>query len=76
MKVEECTNQLLAAITPEDFAFLEPHLELVALTRGQVLYEPGDTIHYAYFPHRAVISLVNVLKDGRPSRWRSSGAGP
>ncbi|ANY83796.1 Crp/Fnr family transcriptional regulator (plasmid) [Microvirga ossetica] len=65
MKVEEQTNQLLAAVAPEDFAFLAPHLELVALTRGQVLYEPGDVIHYAYFPHRAVISLVNVLNDGR-----------
>jgi CRP-like cAMP-binding protein len=65
MKVEECTNQLLAAIAPEDLAFLEPHLELVELTRGQVLYEPGDTVHHAYFPHRAVISLVNVLNDGR-----------
>ena len=65
MNVEECRNQLLAAIAPEDFAVLEPDLELVALSRGQVLYEPGDIIHYAYFPHRAVISLVNVLKDGK-----------
>ena len=48
MNVEECRNQLLAAIAPEDFAVLEPDLELVALSRGQVLYEPGDIIHYAY----------------------------
>ena len=30
MKVEECTNQLLAAMEPKDFAFLEPYLEFVA----------------------------------------------
>jgi CRP-like cAMP-binding protein len=58
------TNRLLAALEPEDFARLEPHLELVNLTLKQVLYETGDTIRYAYFPHDAIISLVNVMEDG------------
>ena len=35
------TNRLLAVLEPEDFAALEPHLELVELTRGQILYEPA-----------------------------------
>ena len=34
-------NRLLAALEPEDFAGLEPHLESVELTRGQVLYDTG-----------------------------------
>ncbi|GEO19350.1 Crp/Fnr family transcriptional regulator [Microvirga aerophila] len=58
------TNRLLAALEPEDFARLEPHLELVNLTLKQVLYETGDTITYAYFPHDAIISFVNVMEDG------------
>jgi CRP-like cAMP-binding protein len=58
------TNRLLAALEPEDFAALEPHLKIVNLSRGQVLYEPGDIIHYIYFPHEAIISLVNVMEDG------------
>jgi CRP-like cAMP-binding protein len=58
------TNWLLGALEPEDFAALEPHLEMVELSRGQVLYETGDPIHHAYFPHYAVVSLVNVLEDG------------
>ena len=58
------TNRLLAALEPEDFALLEPHLESVALSRGQVLYEPGDPILHAYFPQDAVVSLVNVMEDG------------
>jgi CRP-like cAMP-binding protein len=37
---------------------------MVELTRGQVLYEAGDRIRHAYFPHHAVVSLVNVLEDG------------
>jgi CRP-like cAMP-binding protein len=57
-------NWLLAALDQEDFALLEPHLELVELSREQVLYEPGDLIRHAYFPHHAVVSLVNVLEDG------------
>jgi CRP-like cAMP-binding protein len=57
-------NRLLAALEPEDFALLEPHLELVALARGQVLYDTGGAIHHAYFPHEAVISLVNVMENG------------
>jgi hypothetical protein len=58
------TNWLLASLEAEDFAALEPHLELVELSRGQVLYEPGDPLRYAYFPHYAVVSLVNMMEDG------------
>jgi CRP-like cAMP-binding protein len=57
-------NRLLAALEPEDFAYLEPHLEVVDLLKGQVLYEAGDTIRYTYFPHDAVVSLLNLLEDG------------
>jgi CRP-like cAMP-binding protein len=58
------TNRLLAALAPEDLALLEPHLEFVKLIHKQVLYETGDTVTYAYFPHDAIISLVNVMEDG------------
>src|SRR3712207_2609088 len=63
-KADHRTNRLLAALEPEDFALLEPHLELVDLKRGQVLYEMGDIVHHAYFPHDAIVSLVNVMEDG------------
>jgi CRP-like cAMP-binding protein len=58
------TNWLLASLEPEDFAALEPHLELVELARGQVLYDSGDPLRYAYFPHYAVVSLVSMMEDG------------
>jgi CRP-like cAMP-binding protein len=57
-------NRLLAALEPEEFTCLEPHLEIVHLKRRQVLYETGDTIRYAYFPHNTVISLVAVMEEG------------
>jgi hypothetical protein len=34
------------------------------LTRGQVLYEAGDAMRSIYFPHDAIISLVNLMEDG------------
>ena len=58
-------NRFLAALDPDDFALLEPHLEAVILPRGTVLYEPGDAIRYTYFPHDAIVSLVDVMADGR-----------
>jgi CRP-like cAMP-binding protein len=58
-------NRFLAALEPSDFALLESHLEAVILPRGTVLYEPGDPIHYTYFPHDAIVSLVDVMEDGR-----------
>ena len=63
-KANHRTNRLLAALAPEDFAALEPHLDAVSFPRGQVLYEPGDPITYAYFPQDAVVSLVNIMEDG------------
>ncbi|EIM24430.1 Crp/Fnr family transcriptional regulator [Microvirga lotononidis] len=63
-KADHRKNWLLAAVAPEDCAALEPHLELVQLPRGQILYEPGAVMHHIYFPHEAVISLVNLMEDG------------
>jgi len=64
MKANHQRNRLLAALEPEDFASLEAHLDLVELALKKVLYEPGDIIRHVYFPHEAIISLVNVMEDG------------
>jgi CRP-like cAMP-binding protein len=66
-------NLLLAALESEDFASLRPHLEIVSLHQRQVLYEAGDTIHHAYFPHDTVISLVAVMEDGRSAEMSLFG---
>src|SRR6185503_17847983 len=43
---------------------LFPHLKLVALPLGEVLYESGDTLRHIYFPTDSIISLLYVLEDG------------
>lgn len=59
-------NRLLAALATRDLEVLKPHLEPVALARGQVLFEPGDDVVTTYFPcHRTMASLLIVTRDGR-----------
>ncbi|WP_457090125.1 Crp/Fnr family transcriptional regulator [Microvirga sp. P5_D2] len=58
-------NRLLAALEPADFAVLEPHLEIVDLRKRTVLYEAGESIRHTYFPHDAIVSLVEDMEDGR-----------
>jgi CRP-like cAMP-binding protein len=57
-------NQLLDALPPEERARLFPHLKLVTLPLGSVLYESGDAQRYIYFPVDSIVSLLYVLKDG------------
>jgi len=37
----------------------------VSLSRGDSLFEPGDTASTVFFPSTAVVSVVTVMKDGR-----------
>ena len=62
---EHRANQLLATLAPADFVALEPHLETVKLSKSTTVYETGDDMPYAYFPHDAVVSLITVLTDGK-----------
>jgi CRP-like cAMP-binding protein len=64
LKADHHANRLLAALDPDDFARLAPHLEIMDLPKGTILYEAGDTIRYTYFPHNSVVGLINVLEDG------------
>jgi len=57
-------NHILEALPPAERDRLFPHLTLISLPLGSVLYEAGDTQRYIYFPVDAIISLLYVLKDG------------
>jgi hypothetical protein len=64
-------NQLLAALPEADWRRWTPHVDIVSLGLGQVLYEAGDTLTHAYFPINSIISLLYVMSTaGRPRlRW-------
>jgi CRP-like cAMP-binding protein len=70
---EHRRNWLLGAPEPEEFDDLQPDLEIVPLPKGTVLYEAGDPIHYTYFPHNAVVGLINIMEDGQSAEVTSFG---
>jgi CRP-like cAMP-binding protein len=57
-------NRLLNALASNDYARIEPHLELVPMRLGDVLYEPGVQLRYVYFPTSSIVSLLYVMEDG------------
>ncbi|MEQ1528730.1 MAG: Crp/Fnr family transcriptional regulator [Methylococcales bacterium] len=57
-------NQILATLPAEIFLRIAPHLELVLMPLGQVLYESDIQLHYAYFPTTAIVSLHYVMESG------------
>ncbi len=59
----ECNN-LLAALPTDVQARLFPHLDLISMPLGKVLYESGDVMRYVYFPVDCIVSLLYVMKDG------------
>ena len=57
-------NRLLAALSPVERERLYPHLRLVAMPLGKVLYESGDVLRNVYFPIDCIVSLLYVLESG------------
>jgi CRP-like cAMP-binding protein len=57
-------NHILDALPPAERERLFPHLNLVSLPLGKVLYESGDMLRHIYFPTDSIVSLLYVLEDG------------
>src|ERR1700732_3486593 len=57
-------NHLLAALAPAERERIYPHLQLVPLPLGEVLYVSGDLLLPVYFPTDSIVSLLYVLEDG------------
>jgi CRP-like cAMP-binding protein len=66
-------NHLLAALPAADLARLSPHLELVAMPLGELLYEPGQQMQHAYFPTTCIVSMQYVMESGASAE--SAGVG-
>jgi CRP-like cAMP-binding protein len=57
-------NHLLAALPAEIAERISPHLELISMPLGEVLYESGGQMQHVYFPTTAIASLHYVLENG------------
>jgi len=54
-------NSLLAALPRKECRHLIDDMEQVALTYGEILYEPGQQILHVYFPNDSVVSLLTLV---------------
>jgi CRP-like cAMP-binding protein len=57
-------NQLLAALRHKERARIYPHLQLVEMSLGKVVYEPSDVLRHVYFPTDSIVSLLYMMRDG------------
>ena len=66
-------NHLLAALPEEVFERISPHLELLSMPLGEVLYEPGQQLQHVYFPTTAIVSLQYLMESGASTEIASVG---
>jgi CRP-like cAMP-binding protein len=60
-KPAPAANSLLAALPPKELRQLNGDMERVALSYGEILYEPGEQIKHVYFPNDSLVSLLTVV---------------
>src|SRR6204780_1648500 len=58
-------NHILDALPAAERERIFPHLKLVTLPLGSVLYESGDALRHIYFPTDSIVSLLYVLENGQ-----------
>ena len=57
-------NQILRALPAAERERLYPHLRLVSMPLGAVIYESGARLRHIYFPVDSIVSLLYVMRDG------------
>ncbi len=58
-------NQILLALPPKELGRLLPKLEYVRLLHHQVLHEAGETLKSAYFCNSGILSVLNLMPEGK-----------
>jgi CRP-like cAMP-binding protein len=56
---------MLAALPRKQYQRLLTGLKPIALTFGEVLYEPGERILHVYFPNDSLVSLLTLVEGHR-----------
>jgi len=56
-----------------EYERLAPHLELIPMLLGDVMYESGGKLQHVYFPTTSIVSLHYVLENGGSSEMAGVG---
>ncbi|WP_339771455.1 Crp/Fnr family transcriptional regulator [uncultured Paraglaciecola sp.] len=62
--MERSKNKLLNALSLDAQQRIFPHLKLINLPLGKVIYEASEKLDYVYFPTDSIVSLLYVMADG------------
>ena len=57
-------NRILGALPNADLLRLQPHLKLMQVPAGHVIYEAGENLHDVYFPTTSVVCKMHMMADG------------
>lgn len=57
-------NRLISGLPLDMQDAILSKMDLVQLTKQQVIYEQGESIMHVYFPCSAVISLIMIMENG------------
>ena len=66
-------NHLLGALPTDEFERIAPHLVLVPMLLGDIIYEPGEQLQHAYFPTTSIVSLHYVTESGASAETAGVG---
>jgi CRP-like cAMP-binding protein len=58
-------NHIPRDLPEKQYRRIADHIEPVNLDHGKIIYEVDQPIDYAYFPSRAMVSLVTLMEDGK-----------
>ncbi len=72
--LQKFSNRILQSLNEQDAERLLPHLKLIRLSQGKLLYSAGDEMHTAYFVESGMVSLLAALEDGRVSEVAMIGS--
>ena len=57
-------NHLIDTFSETEYERLFPHLELVPMPFGDLIYESGDILLYSYVHTTCIVSLLYIMKNG------------
>jgi CRP-like cAMP-binding protein len=73
VETDALVNDLFRRMPAAEWVLLKPHLKIVSLAYGQVLFEDREPSDMAYFPMTAVISMLALMKNGDEVEYGSIG---
>jgi len=66
-------NELLNGLPSPEQSIIAAHLVDVNINEGHMLYNAGDIIRDVHFPTTAIVSMMNVMRDGQTVEVASVG---